>query len=453
VRVDVYRINLPKKALRFALLAGALLLPSVAWPQGAGRTRSIFSSSSPFSGGVAAQGRIVPSGGVLRIAAPTGASGQAIVDELLVKEGDMVEANQLLANLHGRALLQAQVDAALRDQNSASAALSEAQAAQAHAAAEIQVQITDLDGRTAIADANVKLAVSSSSLALEEAKQSESATVAAVETAKKLQQAAQAATTASVAVAQAQFDAIPKTRTAERAIATAQIDEAKAAKLRADAEAAAQVEELQSKADLAVVHTRQAEAALVTEPAAEASANLAPVQAEALAARASAAAARKLLETVQAERAADVAAAQARVDAAASALAVVRAQLALSEVRAPAAGKVLSILTHPGEAVNPIGLLLLGDTRDMYVDALVYIDDLAGVHVGQKTLTTGSALPDDGVTGLVVAITPMVAGNTLPNTDPTVFSDQPVVLVRVKLDNSDPAANLVNGQVKVQFAP
>ena len=57
------------------------------------------------------------------------------------------------------------------------------------------------------------------------------------------------------------------------------------------------------------------------------------------------------------------------------------------------------------------------------------------------------------VTGEVVAITPMVAGNTLPNTDPTVFSDQPVVLVRVKLDNPAPAANLINGQVKVQFAP
>lgn len=453
MRVDVYRIIPPQKALRFALLAGALLLPSVAWPQGAGRTHSIFGGLNPFSGGVAAQGRIVPSGGVLRIAAPTGAAGQAMVDELLVKEGDTVEPNQLLAYLHGRTLSQAQVDAALRDQSAATAALSEAQAAQAHAAAEIQVQIADLDGRAAIADANVKLALISSGLALAESKQSAAAAAAALDSAKKLQQTAQAASAASVAVAQAQFDAIPKTRTAERAIASAQIDEAKAAKLRADAEAAAQVDELQAKADLAAIHTRQAETALVTEPASENSTTLAPVQAEVLAARGSAAAARKLLETVQAERAAGVAAAQARVDAAASALAVARAQLALSEVRAPSAGKILSILTHPGEAVGPIGLLLLGDTRDMYVDALVYIDDLAGVHVGQKTQTTGSALPDDGVTGEVVAITPMVAGNTLPNTDPTVFSDQPVVLVRVKLDNPAPAANLINGQVKVQFAP
>ena len=125
----------------------------------------------------------------------------------------------------------------------------------------------------------------------------------------------------------------------------------------------------------------------------------------------------------------------------------------MSEVRAPSAGEVLTIVTRPGEAVGPAGLLQLGDTRQIYIDALVYIDDVPNVHVGQKTLTTGSALPDDGLTGQVVSISPTVAGNTLPNPDPTVFSDQPVVLVKVRLDNPAPAANLINGQVKVQFAP
>ncbi len=68
-------------------------------------------------------------------------------------------------------------------------------------------------------------------------------------------------------------------------------------------------------------------------------------------------------------------------------------------------------------------------------------------------MTTGSALPDEGLLGSVVEISPTVVANTLPNTDPTVFSDQPVVLVKVRLDNPEPAANLINGQVKVQFAP
>jgi HlyD family secretion protein len=446
-------MNRSRKAIRCALLGGALLLPSTAWMQGVGHMHTLPNASNPFSGGVVAPGRIVPSGGLLRIAAAPGVSGQAIVDELLVKEGDMVDANQMVAYLHGRALLQAQVDAAQLDQNAALAALSEAQAAQTRAAAEIQVQLADLDGRAAMAEANARLAIASSGLALNEAKNAEESATSAVESAKNLQKAEQANSTASVALAQAQFDAIPKGRTSERAIATAQIDAAKAAKLNSDAAAAMAVDEAQAKADSAAFQTRQAEVALIAEPESDDSSNLAPIQIEARAARASAEAGRKLLESVQAERLADVAAAQAHADSAAAALAVARAQLALSEVRAPVAGKILSILTHPGEAVGPAGLLLLGDTSDMYVDALVYIDDLPGVHVGQKTLTTGSALPDDGVTGEVVAITPMVAGNTLPNTDPTVFSDQPVVLVKVKLDNPAAAASLINGKVQVQFAP
>jgi HlyD family secretion protein len=421
--------------------------------QGSVHTHSLPNTATPYSGGVAAQGRIVPAGGVIRVAAPAGAYGQAIVEQLLVKPGDTVEVSQPIAYLSGRALLQAQVVAAEHDQATASAALAEAQAAQTRAMAELQVQLTDLEGRVAVAEANAHLASITSHLAWDEAKLAEAAALAGVETAKHLQQAEQAASAATVATAQAQLDVIPKTRTPERPLAAASLEEAKAAQARADAEAAAQVAEAKDKAALATQHTREAEAALITEPASDDLAKLAPVQAEVYTARASAAATRKLLESTQVALAADVAAAQARVDAASAALAVAHAQLAMSEVRAPSAGKVLAIMTHPGEAVGPAGVLQLGDISAMYVDALVYSDDIPGVHVGQKTLTTGSALPEDGLTGLVTEISPMVAGNTLPNTDPTVFSDQPVVLVKVRLDNPAPAANLIDGQVKVQFAP
>ncbi len=429
------------------------MTPLTGWMQGSVRMHAVPNASNPYSGGVAAQGRIVPAGGVVRVAAPAGAYGQAIVDRLLVKSGDTVEANQPLAYLHGRALLQAQVDAAEHDKAAAAAALAQAEAAQNRATAELQMQLADLEGRVEVAEANAHLASVNSHLALDEARQAETVALAAVESAKHLVQAEQAASAATVATAQAQLDVIPKNRATDRTLAAANLQEAKAAQTRADAEAAAQIEEAQAKASLAAQHTRQAEAALILEPAADDMAKLAPVQAEARTARASAAAARKLLESTQAALAADIATAQARVDAADAAVAVARAQLAMSEVRAPSAGKVLAIMTHPGEAVAPSGVLQLGDISAMYVDALVYSDDIPGVHVGQKTLTTGSALPDDGLTGEVTEISPMVAGNTLPNTDPTVFSDQPVVLVKVRLDNPAPAASLINGQVKVQFAP
>lgn len=447
-----HKIAPGRSALGLALGCLALLLPSLARAQQAGHTRPQPILSTPFSGGVTAQGRIVPLGGVIRVAAAAGSSGQAMVDQLLVKQGDVVEAGQLLAVLRGKSLLEAQVNAAAHDKATAVAALAQAEAAQNRAVAEISVQVADGEGRVAIAESTAHHAAVVSQLALDEAKGGEAAARVAVETAKHFQQTAQAASAANVALAQAQLDIIPKNRV-ERPVAMAQLEAAKAEKIRGDAEAAGQVEQAQAKADLAAMHTHQAESALVLEPMPDDPSKLAPVQAEARSAEASLDAARKLLASVQAERGADLAAAQARVDAADAALAVARAQLAMGEVHAPSAGRVLAIMARAGEDVGPAGLLQLGDTREVYVDALVYIDDLAGVHVGQKTLTTGSSLPDDGLLGSVVEISPTVVGNTLPNPDPTVFSDQPVVLVKVRLDNPAPAANLINGQVKVQFAP
>jgi HlyD family secretion protein len=442
---------LGRNALRSGLVAvGLLVLPSLVMGQAA-RTRP-SSSSNPFAGGVTAQGRIVPVGGVLRLSAPAGVTGQAIVDQLLVKSGDMVEAGQLLAILRGRTVLQAQVDAAESDKAAAAAALAQAQAGQARAIVELNMQLDDLAGRAAAANAVVRRAADASRLALEQAKREEVAAQAALENGKQTVKTVQASTAASVAFAQVQLDAIPKSRTPERSVATAQLDEAKAAKIRADTEAANQLAQLQAQAELAVIHTRQAEAALITEPMVP-PASLSPEQAQAHTADVAVEGQKKLIESAAAESAANIAAAQARLTAAEASLSVARAQLALSEVHAPAAGRVLDILTHPGEAVGPGGLLQMGDTRQIFVDAVVYIDDVTSVHLGQKTLTTGVALPDDGLLGEVVQISPMVAGNTLPNPDPTAFSDQPVVVVKVRLDNPAPVANLINGQVTVKFAP
>lgn len=442
---------LGRNAFRSAIVAAALVLPALAWGQ-VGRTRSPTSSSNPFAGGVTAQGRIVPAGGVVRLSAPAGVTGQAIVDQLLVKSGDNVEAGQLLALLRGRSVLQAQLDAAESDKAAASAALTQAQAGLTRSTAEMSVQLAGLEGNVALADAAVRRAVDASHFALEQAKREQSATQTALENGQQMIKVVQASTAASVALAQAQLDALPKSRTTERTVASAQVEDAKAAKVRADAEIASQVAQLQAQADLAVIHTHQAEAALVVEPSSTAS-HLSPEQAQAAAAATAVVSYKKLMDAAAAEGAANVSTTQAHVTAAEASLAAARAQLALSEVHAPFAGRVLDILARPGESVGPSGLLQLGDTRQIYVDAVVYIDDVPSIRLGQKTLTTGVALPDDGLLGQVVQISPMVAGNTLPNPDPTVFSDQPVVVVKVLLDNPAPAANLINGQVTVKFAP
>lgn len=441
---------LRRSALRNLLVVGAVLLPVAARAQTMHRPPP--STSNSFAGGITAQGRIVPAGGVTRLSAPAGVTGQAIVEQLLVKRGDRVEAGQLLAVLRGRAVLQAQVDAADLDKSAAAAALAQAQASQARTTAEMNMQLADLEGRAALADAALRRAVDASRLALEQATREATAAQAAWDNAKLVQKTVLAVTAASVASAQAQLDAIPKSRTTERAVATAQLEEAKAAKLRADAEMASQVAQLQAQAELAAIHVHQAEVALITEPPVN-PASFSPEQVQAAAAHAAVEAQKKLLESAAAESTAGVTTAQAHLAAANAALTVAQAQLALSEVRAPSTGKILDILARPGEAVGPAGLLQLGDTREMYIDAVVYIDDVPNVHLGQKTRTTGTALPDDGLLGEVVEISPMVAGNTLPNPDPTVFSDQPVVVVKVRLDDPAPVANLINGQVTVKFAP
>ncbi len=325
------------------------MLPAAAWAQQPGHSRPQPIVSTPFSGGVTAQGRIAPLGGVVRVAAPAGTSGQAMVDQLLVKQGDAVESGQLLAILRGRGLLDAQVNAAVHDKAAAMAVLTQVEAAQAHAVAEIQLQVADLDGRAGSADATAHLAAATSQFTLTEARNDETAAQTAVDTAKHFLLTAQAASSANVALAQAQLDVVPKSRTIERTIATAQLEAAKAEKIHGDVEASGQLEQALAKADLAAIHVHQAEAALITEPAPEDLSKLAPVQAEARAAHASADAARNLLSAVLGERAADLAVAQARVDAAESALAVAKAQMALSEVRAPSAGKVLAILARAGK--------------------------------------------------------------------------------------------------------
>jgi HlyD family secretion protein len=436
-------------------MALSLVCCSLCWPVVSHAQTNSHGHLAPGpSGPVAAQGRIVPSGEIIRIAAAPVASGAAIVDQILVKTGDTVAAGQLLAILHGHDLLQAQVTAAERDVAAATAALTEAQAAQTHGAVELQLQLADLAGRASVAEANLRRAVQDSQAALEQTQREAAAAQTALDHAKQAQQSGQMASTASVTLAQAQLDGVPRLGASERKIAAAQLDEAKAAKLNSDNQLAAQLDQAQAQVDLDGLHTRQAQAELVVEPAPD-EGSLAPVQAEARAAHAAVEAEHKLLDAEQAESTASVTEAQARVDSANAALAVAHAQLALSEVHAPSAGTILSVQTQPGEAVGPNGLLQMGDLTQIFVDASVLVDDIPGVHIGQKAQIFGSALPADGLSGQVTSISSLVGGNTLINPDPTAFSDtdQKVLLVKVQLDSAAHAASLINGQVTVQFAP
>jgi biotin carboxyl carrier protein len=353
--------------------------------------------------------------------------------------------------LGNQPLLQAQLDNAELDKKTADA-LAAATAADVRSIGEIQTQLIDLEGRASIAEANVRHAAQSSSLALEQAKHDAAAATAAQEAAHQLAPLVQAVGAAAVAVAQAQVDAIPKGRS-ESKIALAQLDQAKASQQQATMDMTNKLAELQGQVDLADLHVRQAEGDLVHVPEPEDPTQFAPVQVEAHTAQAAVEAQLKFLAAAQAQHDADVLAAQARMASAEAAVIVAQTQLAMSEVRAPSAGTILALHAHPGEVAGPSGLLDLGDTADIFVDAVVDIHDAPGVKVGQKVSVKETAWSNDDVGGSVVEISPVVGGNSLPNPDPTAFSDTQVVVVKVHLDNPVPAANYINDQVYVVYSP
>jgi HlyD family secretion protein len=140
-----------------------------------------------------------------------------------------------------------------------------------------------------------------------------------------------------------------------------------------------------------------------------------------------------------------------------SQVALAKVKLADAIVRAPSKGKILRILARRGELVGaqqPI--LQMADTEHMIVVAEVYETDVGRIRIGNSAKITGRALKlpngDDKVlTGKVMQIGAIIGKNRVVDADPTVDVDRRVVDVKIRLDDSAPAASLINHQVKVEI--
>jgi HlyD family secretion protein len=128
------------------------------------------------------------------------------------------------------------------------------------------------------------------------------------------------------------------------------------------------------------------------------------------------------------------------------------ADLGLSVIRAPMAGEVLAINAYPGEAIGPDGLLDLGDTEHMMVEAEVDILDIAQVRTGGRVQISGEGLPGT-VTGQVEEIFRSVTANGVMDPQPLANADRRVVRVRVRPDRPQPFQRLVNAVVRLRFLP
>ncbi len=134
---------------------------------------------------------------------------------------------------------------------------------------------------------------------------------------------------------------------------------------------------------------------------------------------------------------------------------LVDAKLAQAEVRAPLDGRVLKIVTHPGEATGARPILQLGDTRVMSVVAEVYETDRGRVRPGLRAEVTSPALPEghSPLRGTVERIGWTVAKNDVLGLDPAADAYARVVEVRIRLDPEDGAAvaHLTNLQVEARI--
>jgi HlyD family secretion protein len=145
--------------------------------------------------------------------------------------------------------------------------------------------------------------------------------------------------------------------------------------------------------------------------------------------------------------------------AAAAAVEVARAQLHRAEtalertfVRSPTDGRVLRIVSRPGELVALQGLLEIGRVSRMYAIAEVYETDIGRVRKGQKATATSKAL-DAPLTGVVDHVRLQVRKQDTTGTDPAARKDARIVEVEVLLDHPEKVASLTHLQVEVLIQP
>lgn len=145
---------------------------------------------------------------------------------------------------------------------------------------------------------------------------------------------------------------------------------------------------------------------------------------------------------------ANAAAAESAITVAAAALRRAEAELARTEIRAPSSGRVLEILSWPGETVGSRGALEIGNVARMFAIAEVYETDVGRIEIGQPATISSPALASP-LTGVVEHIRLKVQKQDEIGTDPAARKDARIVEVEVLLDDPEPVQGLSNLQVTV----
>ena len=136
---------------------------------------------------------------------------------------------------------------------------------------------------------------------------------------------------------------------------------------------------------------------------------------------------------------ADIAVAAANVVAAQAKVARAELDLEKAYVRAPIKGTILDIHVQPGERPDGDGVLDIGDTSQMTVEAEVYQTLIGKVTIGDPVSMTAEAL-DAPLLGQVTAIGLEIGHQSITSDDPVAKTDARVVDVIVLLDDASSKA-------------
>jgi HlyD family secretion protein len=153
------------------------------------------------------------------------------------------------------------------------------------------------------------------------------------------------------------------------------------------------------------------------------------------------------LDSVAEVRPVDVQVSAAELAAAKAALQQAKENLDLAYIRTPRAGQILEIYTYPGEVVGEDGIVSMGQTDQMYVNAEVYETDISRVNLGQSATITSENVTDE-LYGVVDEIGLEIKTKDVLGTDPVADADARVVQVKIRLNPED--SRKVSGLTKLQ---
>ena len=153
------------------------------------------------------------------------------------------------------------------------------------------------------------------------------------------------------------------------------------------------------------------------------------------------------LNQISEVRPVDIRAAQTEVDNAKANLKQAKTNLEQSYIRAPIAGQILKIHTREGEQISNQGIAELGKTQKMMVVAEVYQTDIEKIKLGQKASIRGQAFSGE-VQGEVAQIGLQINRQNVFSNQPGENLDKRVIDVKILLNPED--SKKVNGFTNLQ---